>query len=530
MTELQNVCSRCNADVNAQFNTPGGLRQREIITTDLFWSQPCFVRDIIEFRDAGRLIFQTSKEVPGPEGGQPNYAVICRRLIINGGNKPMTLTPCNPGDPGTRYERTNVITWDRRLHGAPNGAPPPPKPPDGPQGVLGTDGVTGNAGSSGSSAPRKLTVFALEVDVQNGGHLVIDWGGQDGGDGGRGQNGGRGGRGNKGSAGQDESWPGGGCETPTGDGGTGMTGGRGGDGGPGGQGGDGGTTVVISTPANLAGVFSSSSIVFVNDAGLGGRGGQGGLHGAGGPGGPPGNRSSDCDPGNPGADGTPGDDGTDIVTSGASGAPGHLAPFEPVAPGTCADKAPVAMVFDPIASPFKICRCFSGSGSGDISITGQFLDQVDTVTTSLAGVTATKKASSTDTQLDLKIQVTAASALGVGNLIVKPVLGPTQNLAGAIDVERCQINTITPNTGARGATVGVTIVGECFDVTAPFHDVVIGGLGVNAVNVAVVDDQTMTCQIEIASGAATGARDVTVRAGAALSPCQHALIGGFTVT
>ena len=191
---------------------------------------------------------------------------------------------------------------------------------------------------------------------------------------------------------------------------------------------------------------------------------------------------------------------------------------------------PRPMVFDPIAQPIKLCRCFSGSGSGDISITGQHLDQVDTVSTSLAGVTATKKASSTPTQLDLKIQITAASATGVGNLIFKPVLGSNQTLTGAIDIGKCQVTSIVPNTGARGSTVLVTITGQCFDVTGSVHDVTVSGLGVDALNVAVVDDQTMTCQIQMSATTALGTRDITVKAGSGLSPCQHTLISGFTIT
>ena len=51
-----------------------------------------------------------------------------------------------------------------------------------------------------------------------------------------------------------------------------------------------------------------------------------------------------------------------------------------------------------------------------------------------------------------------------------------------------------------------------------------------ALNVAVVDDLTMTCQISITATAAVGARSVTVKAGSGLSPCQHTLVNGFTIT
>lgn len=530
MSELTGTCSRCNAPVNTEF-AAGGLRRHETISSALFVSDACFVRDVIEFKDSGQLIFVTPLEPQNVERGQPSFAVICRKLIINGGNKPVSVTPCRPGDPGTQYGNTNVITWDRRLHAAANGATPPPPPPQTADGVKGTAGAVGQPGRDGAHAPAKLTVFALEVEVLNGGHLVVDWAGQDGGDGGRGQNGGRGGRGLKGSAGDDESWPGSGCDTPTGDGGVGATGGDGAAGGPGGKGGDAGLTAVISTPANLApgGVFASPSLIFVNDGGLGGTHGKFGGQGMGGPGGPPGTKSSECAPGNPGLDGDAGADGPDITTPGPSGAPRGVV-REAAVSGTCADQAPLPLVFDPIATPIKVCRCFSGSGSAQISITGQFLGQVDSVATSLAGVTATKQATSTDTQLDLKIQVTAASATGVGNLVFTPLLGPPQTLNAAIAVGSCQITSITPSTGARGSAMTVTITGQCFDPGGAVHDVVVSGLGVDALNVAVVDDQTMTCQMTITGTAAVGTRSVTVKAGQALGPCQHTLVNGFTIT
>ena len=531
MSELTGTCSRCNTPVNTEFVMPGGLRRHETITSDLFVSDPCFVRDVIEFKDSGRLIFIAPKGRPTVEGEQPNFAVICRKLIVNGGNKPISVTPCNPGDPGTRYGSTNVITWDQRLHGAAAGAPPAPTPPQTADDVVGTAGAAGNTGDNGVNAPAKLSIFALEVEVLNGGHLVVDWGGQDGGDGGKGQNGGRGGKGSKGSGGSDESWPSSGCKTETGDGMVGATGGRGGDGGQGGRGGDAGFTAVISTPANIGsgGVFQSSSIIFVNDGGLGGHGGKGGNHGQGGPGGPPGKKSSECDAGNQGPDGSPGDDGTDITTPGASGASKGVH-TEAAVSGTCADLVPLQLVFNPIGTPIKVCRCFSGSGDADISLTGQFLDQVASIATSLAGVTATRKASSTDTQLDLKIAMTGASATGVGNLIFTPLLGPAQTLNSAIEVGKTQITAIAPNTAARGGAVTVTITGQCFDVAAPVHDVTVSGLGADALNVAVVDDLTMTCQISITATAAVGARSVTVKAGSGLSPCQHTLVNGFTIT
>ena len=78
--------------------------------------------------------------------------------------------------------------------------------------------------------------------------------------------------------------------------------------------------------------------------------------------------------------------------------------------------------------------------------------------------------------------------------------------------------------------MSVTITGTSFDPTAALHDVSVSGLGVNPVNVAVVDDQTMTCDFIIDSAAPKTVRDVTVKAGPGLGPCQYTLVQSFTVT
>jgi hypothetical protein len=543
MSDLTDVCTLCAADITAKLTGVG--QAPVVINTDVHTPGPCFVADQIEFLDSGKLIFDT---VQGQ--GQNEYAVICRKLIVNGGNKPGNITPCNPGDPGTRYDNTNVITWNGRLQSAQAGNPPnpPAAASTAEDGAAGQNGATGNPGNPGiqpggtgqgkDGKPAKLVVMALEVVIANSGNLVIDWAGQDGGDGGQGQTGQKGDKGTTGSGGSDASWPSSGCDTAAGDGGPGGPGGIGGTGGSGGKGGDAGQIIVISLPQNLSstGVFNNPSKISFVTKSIGGKGGPGGKGGNGGAGGKGGKKSSDCDAGGTGSDLTfisSADGGTGVAgPPGASTAPA----LEAITGGACGSRLPVALQFDPSnVLPNVLRRCFSGSGSGDISLTGQFLDQIVSVSTSLTGVTATIKNSSTDTELDLSMSLAANSATGLGDLIFTynfpGSFGPTQTLAGAINVEVCKILSILPASLAQGATqTGVTITGTSFDPSAPNHDVSISGLGVNVVNVAAVDDQTMTCDIEVSATAAKGARDVTVKAGSALGPCQHTLVGGFSVT
>lgn len=540
MSDLSDVCTLCKADIAAKLTGAG--QAPVVINSDVHTPGPCFVADQIEFLDSGKLIFDTV-------AGQREYAVICRKLIVNGGNKPGNITPCNPTDPGTRYDNTNVITWNGRLKSAQAGGPPNPPLPASTtdDGAPGTDGNAGNNGADGVSPgqtlknreqkPPKLVLVALEVVIANSGNLVIDWAGQDGGDGGKGQTGQKGDKGTPGSAGSDASWPSSGCDTAAGDGGPGGAGGIGGPGGTGGNGGDAGQVIVISLAQNVTptGVFNSPGKISFVTKSVGGKGGAGGSGGNGGAGGKGGKKSSDCDAGGTGPDLTFIQSASGA--SGGSGAPGaSTAPIlETVTAGACAGVLPVALQFDASnVLPIVLRRCFSGSASADISLTGQFLDQVASVSTSLAGVTATIKGSSTDTELDLSLSIAANSASGPGDLQFTynfPGGSATPSLPGAINVQVCKVVSIAPASLAQGATqIGVTITGTSFDPFAPSHDVSISGLGVNVVNVAAVSDTSMTCDIEVGAAAAKGPRDVTVKAGSGLSPCQHTLVGGFTVS
>ena len=422
MSDLSDVCGLCKAQITTVFTAPP-RQPPVVISADLHVSTACFVADQIEFLDKGRLIFDLSSD-------NLEYAVICRKLVVSGGNKPVNLNPCNPQDPGTRYN-TNVITWNGRLTSAsagPDISPPTANSSSAQDGAPGADGVPGNPGSNGISlggskrqrGPVKLVVLALEVEYLNSGNLVIDWAGQDGGDGGKGQNGARGDKGTKGGDGSNASWPSSGCDTATGNGGDGGPGGTGGVGGSGGPGGDSGQIIVISLPKNLSasGVFNDPGKVTFVTASVGGQGGAGGHGGDGGPGGDPGKPTSEC------GGGVLGNKGASFLSlnagPGPAGSPGNsLTPaLEPVTSGSCANIIPIPLQFDASnVFPQVLRRCFSGSGSGAMSITGQFLDQVASVSTSLTGVTATIKNSSTDTELDLSLSIAANSASGLGDLI-----------------------------------------------------------------------------------------------------------------
>lgn len=552
MATLAEVCENCKNEIKAVFDPNTGSRTSETIAGDLYVSTCCFVRDEIRFLNNGRLIF-------GPGGRGDNkeycreYVVVCRKLVVVGGNKPGSLNPCGPDDPGSSYATNNVITWADRLKAAspgpsinpakaadgqsfdPNGWQDQGQGNNGRTGGNGADGQTGNNGGNGRSAP-KFTLLALEVEIGAGDHLTIDFDGQTGGDGGVGQRGGDGGRGMGGRPGEsDTSWPGTGCDRQPGSGGGGGRGGNGGVGGTGGRGGDAGSITVLSYLDNISGsgAFVSGKFTYVCDGATGGLGGLGGYGGRGGNGGNPGFKTSECDNANTGAAGpdgfpAPGFGPGSQDNKGAPGAHGAAAPLklDVVSEDSCARQLPLPIQAAGPAAPNHICRGFSTPETVDVALSGANLAQVEEVTCSLAGVTPTIKASSTDTQLDLKLDIAGNSALGNADLTLKAPLGINAVVANAFDVKRFEVLSVAPNTGARGDSVAVTITGQCFDPLAAIQQVNLSGAGVNAVNIIVLDETTVQCVLEIGNVAAQTARNLTVKTGAK----QHTLLNAFTVT
>ncbi|MED5619113.1 IPT/TIG domain-containing protein [Ideonella sp. BN130291] len=556
---LNQLCETCRVDYDPAFIA--NPRLSEVIAGDLHWPHCCFVRDEIQFLNGGRLIFDPLSGDGRQKNWCPAYFVICRKLVIAGGKPPGSHDPCGSDDPGQEYAGNNVITWADRLKAAPAGPAHNPAGaamgtsfdinvwsgsgnPNGNNGAdagAGVRGADGNPGGGGASAPGSdmrdmggLTIVALEIEFTGpGAHLTIDWDGQTGGDGGIGQDGGDGGNGMGGRDGEsDTSWPGEGCDRAPGGGGRGGNGGDGGTGGKGGRGGNAGNIFVISPHGNISsgGGFVGGQITFVNDGGSGGAGGKSGRGGRAGHGGKPGNKTSLCDPANSGPDGADGFPPITLTGSaniGSSGDHGDAkgVKFLDIVDHPCTRDIPLPVVVSTIA-PDHVCRGFASAASTDITVTGQHLLQVSAVQPTLAGATATIKPTSTDTQLNLKLDVTGGSALGASDLVFKRAFGADFVKAAALTVGRFAVASVAPATGARNSNVAVTITGTCFDNSAAVQKVDVSGSGVSVMNVIVVNETTITCVIEIANLAATGARNLTVTTGS----LNHTLLNAFTIT
>lgn len=546
---LSQACEECREEVHTVFSADP--RPVEVIAGDLYVDSCCFIRDEIRFLNNGRLIFAPGKR----EEGQycRNYYVICRKLTVIGGHKPITLDPCGPEDPGGTYKNNNVITWLDRLKTAPEGPFPNPvaatdgvshdrnswsnqgQGNNGANGGTGSNGNQGAQGANGRNGPN-LVLVALEVEFDGvGAHLIIDFDGQVGGKGGRGQDGGDGGNGMGGRIGEsDTTWPGVGCDRQPGHGGAGGNGGNGGQGGQGGGGGDAGNITIISTPTNVTGgPFVSGDITYVNDGGNNGEGGLGGFGGRGGFGGNPGFKTSECDAALSGPDGAdgfppPGFGPGSPVNPGVAGPPGLAGKldFLEVIEHDCTSPIPLPINASAL-SPLTYCRGFSSPANNlDGVITGSNLDQVTSISTSLTGVTISKKLlTSTDTQLELSIDILGNSATGMGSVTLTRDFGGSATIPNAIEVQRFEVTGINPASGQRGDQVAVTITGNCFDPGAVLQQVNVSGTGVTVLNVLVVDSQTIQCTFDIGPLAPAGARNVTVKTGVP----SHTLLNAFTV-
>jgi hypothetical protein len=103
--------------------------------------------------------------------------------------------------------------------------------------------------------------------------------------------------------------------------------------------------------------------------------------------------------------------------------------------------------------------------------------------------------------------ITATAGTGARNVSVTSVSG-IATLNNAFTVLAPAVTGISPNSGARGATVPVTITGTNLGAAT---GVTVSGTGVTVSNFTKVNANTITATFTITTGAGTGARTVTVQ-------------------
>ena len=144
-----------------------------------------------------------------------------------------------------------------------------------------------------------------------------------------------------------------------------------------------------------------------------------------------------------------------------------------------------------------------------------------------SGITVNSVTRTDATHLSVNVSISATAAVGARNLTIRnPSDGGTASKANAFTVNlRPTITSLSPNSRARGqANQNIVVTGH--RLPGRRHGVVLG-VRDHGVSVTFTDSSHLTVKISVASGAATGNRNVTVT-----NPDQgtFTLSSGFKVT
>ncbi len=142
-----------------------------------------------------------------------------------------------------------------------------------------------------------------------------------------------------------------------------------------------------------------------------------------------------------------------------------------------------------------------------VTLTGTLLSG-GTVVVSGTGVTASGTTVSADgTTVSTTLTITTGAGATARNVTVTTPNGGGTSNAVTFTVQRPTLATVSPNTGARGTSVAVTLTGTNL---AGATGVTVSGLGVSVSNFAAVNDTTVTATFTMTAGAGLTARNVTV--------------------
>jgi hypothetical protein len=151
------------------------------------------------------------------------------------------------------------------------------------------------------------------------------------------------------------------------------------------------------------------------------------------------------------------------------------------------------------------------------------------VTFAGTGVTVNSVKRTDSTHLSVNLSIAAAAATGARSVTIRNLDGGRATLANAFTVAAGPtVSTLSPNSRPRGATSqAIVITGANFAAGSwPTSAVTFSGSGITVSAVSRTDATHLAVNITVASSAATGARDVTVRN---LDGGRATRAGAFTV-
>ncbi len=152
----------------------------------------------------------------------------------------------------------------------------------------------------------------------------------------------------------------------------------------------------------------------------------------------------------------------------------------------------------------------------NVTLAGTNFASGATVAVSGSGVTASNVTVVSATQITATLTLSASAATGARNVSVTETAGTSNSVTFSVTggAQAPTLTSVSPNSGAQGTAVNVTLAGTNF---ASGATVAVSGSGVTASNVTVVSATQITATLTVVASAATGARNVSVTKAAGTS-------------
>lgn len=159
-----------------------------------------------------------------------------------------------------------------------------------------------------------------------------------------------------------------------------------------------------------------------------------------------------------------------------------------------------------------------------VTLTGTNFTFDSTVAVSGSGVTVGDVTVANSTTIQTTFVITGGATIGDRAVTITTPGGTSGSRMFRILASPPELQSITPASGAQGATLSIRVVGANFSAATA---VVVSGVGVTVSGVIVSDEQTLTAMLTIAPDAPVGARSVVVAdVGGSSAPRTFTVVAG----
>ncbi len=221
---------------------------------------------------------------------------------------------------------------------------------------------------------------------------------------------------------------------------------------------------------------------------------------------------------------------TATLSSNTSAAIGNVN-VEVVTAGGASNTLPFA-INGPVLTSIAPASANQGNGSTpnvvNVTLTGSGLTGTTAVNVSGNGFTVTNVAVVNDTTVTATFAIASNATGGARNVTTTSAAGTSNAVTFTVIVPPGALSSISPNTGARGTTVGVTLMGTGLSGSTGIN---IPGGGITVGAFSVVNDTTITANFTISATTALTARNVTVSTpGGVSNPVTFTVVAPGTPT